>query len=50
MSLAGVSTAVASELPFLQTRLRASESMVEQLRRKSAGHHHHHIYTLTLMM
>uniref|UniRef100_A0A3P9NBA7 Complement C1q-like protein 2 n=1 Tax=Poecilia reticulata TaxID=8081 RepID=A0A3P9NBA7_POERE len=31
---AAVSTAVAAELPFLQTRLRASESSVEQLRRK----------------
>ncbi|KAI3367371.1 hypothetical protein L3Q82_026186 [Scortum barcoo] len=31
-----VSTALASELPFLQTRLRASESTVEQLRRKNA--------------
>lgn len=34
------STALAAELPFLQTRLRASESTVEQLKRKNAGHFH----------
>lgn len=37
-----VFTVMASELPFLQTRLRAAESTLEQLRRKGAGHHHHH--------
>lgn len=33
---------MASELPFLQIRLRANENTVDQLRRKSAGHHHRH--------
>lgn len=33
-------TALAAELPFLQTRLRASESTVEQLRRKNTGYLH----------
>lgn len=37
-----VSTVVVSELPFLQTRLRAAESTLEQLRRKSSGLHLQH--------
>ena len=36
---AAVSAALAAELPFLQTRLRASESIVDQLRRRNTGHH-----------
>ncbi|KAL6106081.1 uncharacterized protein ACO6RY_07461 [Pungitius sinensis] len=42
--LEGQSRALALELPFLQTRLRATETTVEQLRRKSTGRHLHHLY------
>lgn len=35
-----VCTALATELPFLQMRLRASERTVELLKRKNTGRHH----------
>lgn len=42
-----LSTAMVTELPFLQMRLRASERAVELLKRKNTGHlhHHHHHHT-----